>query len=104
MGPPPPHPQASVAPPPLWILRGGDTLACGEEVGAPSSDDWPVSGVGTGIEENKYMLFLIGSTPHAPCQLKTAVPLPGTQREERMKGKRSAAFVVVICGGRGYGL
>ncbi len=67
--PPTPHPQASVAPPPLWILRGGDTLACGEEVGAPSSDDWSVWGAGTGIEENKYMLFLIGSNPPPPLQV-----------------------------------
>jgi hypothetical protein len=30
-------PQASVAPP--FVSKGGDTLACGEGVGGPNSDD-----------------------------------------------------------------
>jgi hypothetical protein len=41
MGPPHPLTRRQVLLPPLWILRGGDTLACGEEVGTPNSDDWP---------------------------------------------------------------
>ncbi len=38
--PPPPHLQESVAPyPPFFGSNGGGTLACGEGVGRPNSDD-----------------------------------------------------------------
>ncbi len=36
---PPPHPQASVAPPSPFGSNGGNTLVAGERVGVPNSDE-----------------------------------------------------------------